>query len=441
MAPRGFDSFARTGLFWPKAGGVSPRGQAEREAAKVGDVAFDVESFVLSEVDAAFARNPYPAYAALQDQAPFARQPDGSFFVSRYADASEILGDATRFRSDKKVDFLPKFGKSPLYEHHTTSLVFNDPPYHTRVRKLLAPFFTPRTLAVLEPGVTRMVEDLLDRAADQGTFDIVNEFAATIPLNLIGDMLGVPRDERDPLRDWAAVILGGLEPVRTPEELAAGDQAVRDFKLYLSDLIAEKKRSRATRQDTDILGALIDDYATGEGLSEVELIHNCIFLLNAGHDTTTSLIANGMDLLLRFPDQMARLRKDPSLMKTAIEEMLRYESPLQIGNRRAAEDVTLSGQVFPAGTFFHIGIAAANHDPRQFPDPEAFDIARKPNKHLAFGTGIHTCAGNSVARMEGRLAFGTLLERFATIERAGPTVRPHRSRFRVIDELRVSVKA
>ena len=170
-------------------------------------------------------------------------------------------------------------------------------------------------------------------------------------------------------------------------------------------------------------------------------MHNCIFLLNAGHDTTTTLISNGMDLLLRFPEQMALLRAKPELMKGAVEEMLRYESPLQIGNRRALAEVSLYGETLPAGTFLHIGIAAANHDERQFPDPEAFDIARKPNRHLAFGNGIHICAGNSLARMEASLAFSKLLSRFATIEQAGPTLRPDRARFRVIAELPVSLAA
>ena len=170
-------------------------------------------------------------------------------------------------------------------------------------------------------------------------------------------------------------------------------------------------------------------------------MHNCIFLLNAGHDTTTTLISNGMDLLLRFPDQMARLRREPELMKTAVEEMLRYESPLQIGNRRAVTDVTLQGQRLPAGSFLHIGIAAANHDERQFPDPEAFDITRTPNRHLAFGNGIHICAGNSLARMEASLAFSKLLTRFARIEQAGPTLRPARARFRVVSELPLSLAA
>jgi hypothetical protein len=401
----------------------------------------NTRGFELSSLNDGFYRDPYSVYREVRDTAPLCPQPDGSYFISRYEDASAILKDHQNYSSDKRIDFKPKFGDSPLYEHHTTSLVFNDPPYHTRVRRLLAPFFTPRTLQALETNVAAMIDDLLDQAQDAGTIDLVNDFANAIPLNLIGDMLGIPRDEREPLRNWAHVILGALEPSLTPEEFDVGNSSVEAFKDYLRDLIAWKRTHLAKREETDILSALLADHDTPDGLSELELMHNCIFLLNAGHDTTTTLISNGLDLLLRFPDQMTRLRAEPAMMKSAIEEMLRYESPLQIGNRRAVTDVTLHGQVLPAGTFLHIGIAAANHDERQFPDPEAFDIARTPNRHLAFGNGIHICAGNSLARMEAGLAFSKLLARFGNIEQAGPTERPNRARFRVISGLPVALTA
>ncbi len=397
--------------------------------------------FELANLGQDFYQNPYAFYRQVRDSAPLCRQPDGSYFVSRYDDVAAILKDHQTYSSDKKLDFRPKLGDGLLYEHHTTSLVFNDPPYHTRVRRLLAPFFTPRTLKALEANVAAMIDELLDRAADAGSIDLVNDFANAIPLNLIGDMLGIPKDEREPLRNWANLILSALEPSLSAEQRATGDAAVQAFKDYLRDLIAWKRTRLNQREETDILSALLADHDTPDGLSEVELMHNCIFLLNAGHDTTTTLISNGMDLLLRFPDQMARLRAEPELMKTAVEEMLRYESPLQIGNRRAVAEVTLHGQQLPAGSFFHVGIAAANHDERQFPDPEAFDIARKPNRHLAFGNGIHICAGNSLARMEASLAFSKLLSRFTSIEQAGPTLRPDRARFRVIAELPISLAA
>jgi cytochrome P450 len=401
----------------------------------------DQDDFDLTAVEDGFYQNPYPVYRALRDRAEPTRQPDGSYFVGRYQDVSAILSDDANFSSDKKIDFKPKFGDGPLYEHHTTSLVFNDPPYHTRVRRLLTPFFTPRTLRAVEPGLDAMVDELLDRAQAAGSFDMVKDFAIAIPLTLIGDLLGVPRDEREPLRNWANVILGALEPALSPEQLAIGNKAVEDFKEYLRELIVWKRGRLKQREESDVLSALLADHDTADGLTEIELMHNCIFLLNAGHDTTATLISNGMDLLFRYPDQMARLRVEPDLMKPAIEEMLRFESPLQIGNRRATNEVTVQGRRFPKGTFFHVGIGAANHDERQFDDPETLDFARRPNRHLAFGNGIHTCAGNSLSRMEATLAFSKLLRRFPTIEQTGPTVRPPRARFRIISEMPVRVAA
>ena len=398
-------------------------------------------NFVLAQADAAFANDPYPTYRRLRDQAPICRQPDGSIFLSRYDDVRAVITDAERFSSDKKVDFLPKFGHTPLYEHHTNSLVFNDPPAHTRVRRLLGPFFTMQAMRRMEQSVASMVDDLLDRAAERRVIDIMSEFALAIPLNLVGDLLGVPSAEREPLRHWAAMILGGLEPVRSKEELAEGNHAVLEFKAYLRDLMAAKRKRGIPDDDPDVLDVLIRTHDAGAGLSEEEILHNCIFMLNAGHDTTTSLLTNGVDLLLRFPDQKARLAADPDLLRTAVEEMLRYESPLQIGNRKALFDCEIGGERVAAGTFLHLGIGAADHDERQFPYAETFDVGRSANRHLAFGHGIHFCAGNSVARMEAMLAFGKPLARFPNLERAGPTVRPPRWRFRVIDELKVDLKA
>ena len=392
-------------------------------------------NFVLARAPAAFALDPYPQLALLREHAPLCEQPDGSFLLTRHDDVREVLTDAARFSSDKHIDFRPRFGDSPLYEHHTQSLVFNDAPYHTRVRRLLTPFFTVQTLRRLQDGVAQMIDELLDAAAAQGEIDIVPGFAVAVPLNLIGDLLGVPRGEREPMREWAALILGALEPARSAEQLAAGNQAVEDFKRYLRELIAWKRRHPDRMQATDILWALVQAHDAGEGLTELEILHNCIFLLNAGHDTTASLIANGIDLLLRHPDQRRRLATDPGLLRTAIEEMLRVESPLQFGNRRALCDVTLAGRRLPAGSFLHLAINAANRDPDVFADPDRFDVGRDPNRHLSFGHGAHFCAGNALARLEATLAIGKLLTRFPGMARTGATRRSDRTRFRVIESL------
>jgi cytochrome P450 len=362
--------------------------------------------------------------------------PDGSYFLSRYDDCAAVYRDPETWSSDKRRDFRPNFGDTLLYEHHTTSLVFNDPPYHTRVRKLLSPAFTPRALAALQPRIEALVDRLIDRALDRGTIDLIEDFAAAIPVQLIGDMLGVPPDERGPLRAWSLAILGALEPVLSPEQSERGIRAVADFKTFLRDLVT-RRTGEPRRDEGEILSTLIaaSDCAPAgaaggdDRLSELELLHNCIFILNAGHETTTNLIGNGVDLLIRHPHAQAELRRDPALIASAVEEFLRMESSNQLGNRRARRVTALGGVAMPEGTYVHIGIGAANRDPAQFPDPDRIDVARRPNRHLAFGIGIHACSGMSLARMEGQVAIGRLMAR-AEIAPAGAPVRSGRARFR-----------
>jgi cytochrome P450 len=408
-----------------------PYGWPEDEAAlRVAALAFD-----LKRLERRFLDDPYPLYRALRRHDPIHRMPDGSYFLSRYDDCAAVYRDAATWSSDKKIDFRPNFGASALYEHHTTSLVFNDPPYHTRVRRLLAPAFTPRALKALQPRVEALIEQLLDGLESCGRFDLIADFAAAIPVQLIGDMLGVPDGERGPLRGWSLAILGALEPVLSSEQFARGVEAVEAFKAYIAGLV-ERRLAEGGGDAGEILSTLVDasDFkpqaAGAERLSKLELIHNCIFLLNAGHETTTNLIGNGIDLLVRHPDALAELRREPALIASAIEEFLRMESSNQLGNRRAAKDTVLSGISMPVGTYVHIGIGAANRDPAQFPNPERLDLRRHPNRHLAFGTGIHACAGLSLARMEAEVAIGKLVRRFARFERDGEPVRGGRARFR-----------
>jgi len=404
-----------------------------------------IEGFDLSRLGPAFLNEPFPTYRVLREYAPVHRLPDGSFFLTRYDDLAQVYRDTSTWSSDKKIDFRPNFADSLLYEHHTTSLVFNDPPVHTRVRKLLAPAFTPRALRALEPRIEALVDRLLDAAEQRGRFDIIDDFAAAIPMQLIGDLLGVPQGEREPLRRWSLAILGALEPKLTREQFDTGVRAVAEFKDYLTRLIARRHVDGAA-DGREILSTLINasefasDAKGGERLTELELQHNCIFLLNAGHETTTNLIGNGVDLLLRHPDATAELAEHPELIDTAIEEFLRMESSNQLGNRRALRETQLGGIAVPAGTYVHLCIGAANRDPAQFPDPDRLDIRRSPNRHLAFGLGIHACAGMSLARMEARIAIGRLVGRFQKFERAGEAVRGGRARFRGFLHFPVAVR-
>jgi len=382
-------------------------------------------AFDLNALDAAFYENPYATYAALRDFDPVHRCPDGSYFLSRYADLDEIYRDRTHFSSDKKAAFGPKFGRdSPLYEHHTTSLVFNDPPYHTRVRRHIVAALSPPALRALEPGITALVDRLLGQAQERQRFDLIGDFAAAIPVEVIGNLLRIPREERGPLRGWSLAILGALEPSLTPGQHARGNTAVTEFTAYLRRLIDDRRRHPGDA--ADLLTRLLGE----PELTATELVQKCVFLLNAGHETTTNLIGNGLYLLLSHPESAERLRSEPQLIGTAIEECLRLESPNQLGNRLVSEAVTVRDVALAPGSFLTLCIGAANRDPDEFPDPERFDIARKPNRHLAFAAGAHACAGMGVARLEAQIALLRTMQRLPGLRLAGGAVRGGRARFR-----------
>jgi cytochrome P450 len=362
--------------------------------------------------------------------------PDGSIFLTRYADIVAVYKDPKTFSSDKHEEFGPKYGAaSPLFEHHTTSLVFNDPPLHTRVRRLIGGALTPRHIAAMEEGLLLLVDGLLDAMAGRdGPIDLIESFAAAIPVEIIGNLLGVPHDERAPLRDWSLAILGALEPTLTEAMQARGDAAVADMLVYLEGLVASRAAAPGD-PETDVLTRLIQGEVTGAGgvterLLAKELLHNCIFLLNAGHETTTNLIGNGLKSLLDAPDQKRRLLDRPELIKTAVEEFLRIESSNQLGNRITTVATEIGGVPLAARTQVTLCIGAANRDPAQFEHPDLLDIARSPNRHVAFGSGIHQCVGMGLGRLEARVAIGRFLARFPDYRLAGPAVRSRRVRFR-----------
>ncbi|NOD34512.1 MULTISPECIES: cytochrome P450 [unclassified Ruegeria] len=385
--------------------------------------------FSLTELPTGFHADPYPAYAALREDTPVCFQADGSVILSRYDDLDLVYRDTTRFISDKKAVFGPKYGvDSPLYEHHTTSLVFNDPPLHTRVRKVMVGAMNPRALAQMEPGLVQLVDGLLDQMQAKGTVELIGDFAGAIPIEIIGNLLGIPRSERGPLRDWSLAILGALEPQLTPDQEDWGNRAVSDFKAFLRHII-DDRRANPGDPSTDVLTRLMQDDTDG-GLTEVELYQNCIFILNAGHETTTNLIGNALELLDRHRDKRAELLADPEFINTAVDEFLRLESPNQFGNRLTTEDVIFHGQTIPAGTDIHLCIGAANRDPRQFERPDEMKLDRRRNKHHAFAGGPHTCVGLTLARMEGRVAVGRFLARFPNYCITDGAERGGRIRFR-----------
>jgi cytochrome P450 len=401
-------------------------------------------SFDLRALPPDFYANPYPVYHMLRETAPVRPMPDGSYFLTRYADLVAVYRDAQSFSSDKKVEFTPKYNHgpygsggagSPLLEHHTTSLVFNDPPLHTRVRKLIMGALTRRAIADLEPGLAALVARLLDAIARQGGGDLIEDFACAIPVEVIGNLLDIPHADRAPLRGWSLAILGALEPRLTPQQEALGNRSVTEFTAYLRELVAQRRR-RPGDPEHDVLTRLIqgEDDAGGQ-LSETELLHNCVFILNAGHETTTNLIGNALVSLQEWPDARAdllrKLAAGPEVdLSLEVDEFLRFESSNQLGNRRATRACTVGGVALPEGALVTLGIGAANRDPAQFADPDQLRLERADNRHLAFGLGIHQCAGLSLARLEARVAIGGFLRRFPAYRLTASPTRGGRARFR-----------
>jgi cytochrome P450 len=401
--------------------------------AKARDVA---ERFELTSLGADFYADPFPYYHALREFAPVKPQPDGSYVLTRYADLVYVYRDAATFNSDKHEEFRPKYGDSPLYEHHTTSLVFNDAPLHTRVRRIIIGALSPKAVKTMEEPLVALVDRLLDQIELRGEADLIADFASAIPVEVIGNLLGVPYAERGALREWSLAILGALEPVVTDAMADRGNRAVSEFLSYLKGLVAERRRSPGDAE-IDVLTRLIQGDADGEQLTEAELLHNCIFLLNAGHETTTNLIGNGLNALLEWPVQARDLIAHAELIDSAIEEFLRYDSSNQLGNRMTTVAARIGDVELPAHTRLTLCIGSANRDPGAFPEPDRLDIRRSPNRHLAFITGPHQCAGLHLARLEARAAILRFVQRFPAYRLAGEPVRGGRARFRGFSALPV----
>ena len=400
----------------------------------------DVDRFDLTNPPLDFPANPFPYYQALRERAPVHLSDNGNVLLTRYADVLTVYRDSTHFSSDKNREFKPKFGNTPLFDHHTTSLVFNDPPLHTRVRRAIMGALAPRVVTALEPDLRALVDKLIQRALRMGHFDGIDDFAACIPVEVIGNLLRIPDEEREPLRNWSLAILSALEPRPTDEQLSAGNAAVSEFLDYLERVVAHRKKHLSNDRG-DLLSRLIKGSPKEQPLSHSELLHNCIFILNAGHETTTNLIGNGIALLLEHPQAANALRQSPKQLTLAIEEMLRFQSPNQLGNRLCIADVRIGDVQLRAGTAVTLCIGAANRDPEIFSNPESFDHLRQPNPHLAFANGIHLCAGLNVARLEARVAIEALLQSMPSLRLAGIPEWTGRVRFRGYKHLPLAVNA
>jgi cytochrome P450 len=394
----------------------------------------DPASFDIMKLDLRFIEDPFPTYARLREASPVHRNPDGSYFLTRYADVRALLTDE-RMTSDKSLEFPKLFGDTPYLEHLLHLMVFVDPPRHSRIRRRLSYAFAPKAIATWEGFIVEVVDELIGNIRERKRFDLISDYAYSLPVAVIARLLDVPKLDRALFGRLCAAITGPLNHAPSPESIKTGSDAVEEFKAYFRELIAARRRTPGTDLISVMLEVQDDD---GNRLSELELLHNCAFLLNAGHETTCNLIGNAVKALFQFPGEMQRLRRDSNLAESAVEEFLRYDSPNQLGGRRAKEDVEYGGVRIPAKSFIWISNGAANRDGAQFPDPDRLDIGRQPNRHLAFGHGIHLCLGANLARLEGKHAIVRLIGAFPELHPEAPPVSRGHPRYRGLRSFAVS---
>jgi len=367
---------------------------------------------------AEYRADPNAVYRRFRRDSPVHANPRNIWFLTRYRDVAAVLADK---RAIKKPEvMLKQFPPGPFREHNAFNMNFMDPPDHPRVRGTVARWFTPRALADMQPRIEAAAAELLAELEGHETVDLVQQYAYLLPVFVIAEMLGVPAENRALFRRCSAPIVGGLEPGVGKEIYAAADRAVEELTDYLGALAEERRRSPG---GDDLLSVMVAN-EQGDRLKPQELIHNAAFLLNAGHETTTNLIVNGMHALLENPAELARLRKQPRLMENAVEEFLRIAPPLDLTFRRLAAEYRIDDTVIPAGAGLILGLAAANRDPDEFPEPDRLDLGRhNASRHLAFASGPHVCLGATLARYEGRIAIRAFLDRFPNLRLAGPPTR------------------
>ncbi|MFF5334657.1 cytochrome P450 [Streptomyces sp. NPDC013181] len=364
---------------------------------------------------AAFVADPYPAYAELRatGRAHYFEATD-QWLVPHYANVSALLRDRRLGRTYLHRFTHEEFGRTPPPPEHEPFDTLNgqglldlEPPDHTRIRRLVSKAFTPRTVEELVPTVQRLAAGLVDTFVEQGGGDLLAAVAEPLPVAVIAEMLGIPEADRAPLRPWSAAICGMFELNPSEETARAAVRASVEFSAYLRELIAERR----TNPGPDLISALVAAHDEGERLTEQEMISTCVLLLNAGHEATVNTTVNGWWTLLRHPEQLAALRADHGLLPTALEELMRYDTPLQMFERWVLDDIEIDGTVIPRGSEVALLFGSANRDPARFADPDTLDLARRENPHITFGAGIHFCLGAPLARVELAASFGELLRK------------------------------
>jgi len=371
-------------------------------------------------MDPEFLADPYPTYHRLRIEDPVHQSPLGFWVLTRYEDVVAALRDPRLAKEAIAAFVAARFGVD-VPPGIGLSMLDRDPPDHTRLRSLVSKAFTPRVVEGLRPHIQEIVDGLLARVEAAGSMDLIEEFAYPLPVIVICEMLGVPVEDHERFKGWSLDIARGLDAIMLPPDSEVARSSMtsrRALANYFRELIAERRASPRG----DLLSALIAAEEAGDKLSEDELLSTCVLLLIAGHETTVNLIGNGTLALLRNPGELQRLRENPGLIGTAVEELLRYDGPVQRTARIPSSEVTIGGRTIAKGEMVMPFIGAADRDPAQFPDPDRLDITRADNRHIAFGWGIHFCLGAPLARVEGQIAINTLVQRLPKLALA--TDRP-----------------
>ena len=377
-----------------------------------------------------FSSNPYPLYRFLRSRYPLLRTPIGFWISTRYDNCVSILRDKrfAAFDLNALDAFPPDDGLKSMREALQHAIVFRNPPDHTRLRKLMNTFFSPAVVAGLEPTIQRIFDDLLDKVQERGStasgsLDLIGDLAFPFPIDVLAEVMGATDADKPIFRDWMRTLGVPLDPVISANDPGVEVRAAIDaVRRYFSDLAADRR----IHPREDLISIMVAAEERGDLATEEELVFSAMFTLLAGHETTMNMIGNGMLALLRNPDALARLKRDPSLIDSALDEFLRYDSPVQVTFRTALEDIEVAGRTVPRGEHVVVFLGAANRDPERFADPDKLDIARTDNHHLSFAAGPHRCIGEVLARVEGRVAFETILRRMPKLALAdrNPKWRP-----------------
>ncbi len=391
-------------------------------------------SFDLFNVPSGYLEAPHEWFRRLRDHDPVHDNADGSLLITRYDDVLGAWRDLTSV-VDKRHQFCARFGEGPLFEHHTTAMLFRDPPDHDRLRSIVNPFFDIPSIERLRPAVVEITDGLLGTLPAGEPIDFVKDVAFRVTIAVICRMLGVPVQDGDRIQQLGKRILYPLNPRVSAQDIADGDAAVMDFKSYLAPYLDALRRQTSIDPFANIMSALIAAERGGAEISELEIVHMCIQALNGGHESTTNLLALSIHVLLENPGELKWLRSIGDNVSVPIEELLRFISPIQLQGRRTSRPIEIGGRRIPAETELVFGVGAANRDDRKFDDADSLNLRRRPNPHIGFGAGVHACIGRVLAKLETSIVLPAFLRRFRTLERSGAAEYAPSIRFRGLRRL------